>query len=71
MRSRAPPSDQQGFEMKFSILYEGQTVDTREAKFALFHQMIEQSFLAEEVGFDCVWAVEHTALAQYAHMRVG
>jgi alkanesulfonate monooxygenase SsuD/methylene tetrahydromethanopterin reductase-like flavin-dependent oxidoreductase (luciferase family) len=55
--------------MKFSIIYEGQTVETgRDAEFALFHQMIEQSLLAEEVGFDCVWAVEHTALRQYAHM---
>ena len=24
--------------------------------------------LAEAMGFDCVWAVEHTALRQYAHM---
>jgi alkanesulfonate monooxygenase SsuD/methylene tetrahydromethanopterin reductase-like flavin-dependent oxidoreductase (luciferase family) len=55
--------------MKFSIIYEAQTVDTsREAEFALFHQLIEQSLLAETLGFDCVWAVEHTALKQYAHM---
>jgi alkanesulfonate monooxygenase SsuD/methylene tetrahydromethanopterin reductase-like flavin-dependent oxidoreductase (luciferase family) len=55
--------------MKFSIIYEAQTVDTsREAEFALFHQLIEQSMLAEASGFDCVWAVEHTALKQYAHM---
>ncbi len=24
--------------------------------------------LADELGFDGVWAVEHTALTQYAHM---
>ena len=55
--------------MKFSIIYEAQTVDTsREAEWALFDQLIEQSVLAEAVGFDCVWAVEHTALKQYAHM---
>jgi alkanesulfonate monooxygenase SsuD/methylene tetrahydromethanopterin reductase-like flavin-dependent oxidoreductase (luciferase family) len=55
--------------MKFSIIYEAQTVaTTREAEFALFHELVEQSLLAEELGFDCVWAVEHTSLVQYAHM---
>jgi alkanesulfonate monooxygenase SsuD/methylene tetrahydromethanopterin reductase-like flavin-dependent oxidoreductase (luciferase family) len=55
--------------MRFSIIYEAQTVETsREAEFALFHELIEQSMLAEALGFDCVWAVEHTALKQYAHM---
>jgi alkanesulfonate monooxygenase SsuD/methylene tetrahydromethanopterin reductase-like flavin-dependent oxidoreductase (luciferase family) len=29
---------------------------------------VEQVDLAEELGFDVVWAVEHTALNQYAHM---
>jgi alkanesulfonate monooxygenase SsuD/methylene tetrahydromethanopterin reductase-like flavin-dependent oxidoreductase (luciferase family) len=54
---------------KFSIIYEAQTVDTsRKAEHVLFAQLIEQSVLAEAVGFDCVWAVEHTALKQYAHM---
>jgi alkanesulfonate monooxygenase SsuD/methylene tetrahydromethanopterin reductase-like flavin-dependent oxidoreductase (luciferase family) len=55
--------------MKFSIIYEAQTVDTTpEAEFRVFHEMVEQSLLAEKVGFDCIWAVEHTALTQYAHM---
>ena len=55
--------------MRFSIIYEAQTVDTsREAEAALFHELIEQSLLAETLDFDCVWAVEHTALKQYAHM---
>ena len=55
--------------MKFSIIYEAQTVDTsRDAEFALLHEIVEQSVLAEAMGFDCVWAVEHTALRQYAHM---
>src|SRR5580700_4836571 len=55
--------------MRFSIIYEAQTVDTsREAEAALFHELIEQSVLAEALDFDCVWAVEHTALKQYAHM---
>ena len=55
--------------MKFSIIYEAQMVDTsRENEARTFHEIIEQSLLAEEMGFDNVWAVEHTALTQYAHM---
>ncbi|KTE06386.1 LLM class flavin-dependent oxidoreductase [Sphingopyxis sp. H115] len=55
--------------MKFSIIYEAQMVDTsRENEARCFHEIIEQSLLAEEMGFDTVWAVEHTALTQYAHM---
>ncbi len=30
--------------------------------------MVEQSLFAEQMDFDCIWAVEHTALTQYAHM---
>lgn len=55
--------------MKFSIIFEAQTVDTsRAAEFQLFHQLVEQCMEAERVGFDGIWAVEHTALTQYAHM---
>lgn len=55
--------------MKFSIIYEAQMVDTsRENEARCFHEIIEQAVLAEEMGFDTVWAVEHTALTQYAHM---
>jgi len=55
--------------MKFSIIYEAQMVDTsRENEARVFNQIIEQSLLAEQMGFDNVWAVEHTALTQYAHM---
>ncbi len=55
--------------MKFSIIYEAQIVDTSPAaEYQVFHEIMEQSLLAEQVGFDCVWAVEHTALSQYAHM---
>lgn len=55
--------------MKFSIIYEAQMVDTsRENEARVFNEIIEQSLLAEQVGFDNVWAVEHTALTQYAHM---
>jgi alkanesulfonate monooxygenase SsuD/methylene tetrahydromethanopterin reductase-like flavin-dependent oxidoreductase (luciferase family) len=55
--------------VKFSIIYEAQTVATDpESEFQLFHDTVDQCLLAEKVGFDTVWAVEHTALPQYAHM---
>lgn len=55
--------------MKFSIIYEAQTVDTsRAAEFRLFHEIVDQCIEAERNGFDGIWAVEHTALTQYAHM---
>ncbi len=55
--------------MKFSIIYQAQMVDTsRAAEQRCFFEMIEQAKLAEAVGFDTIWAVEHTALTQYAHM---
>jgi alkanesulfonate monooxygenase SsuD/methylene tetrahydromethanopterin reductase-like flavin-dependent oxidoreductase (luciferase family) len=55
--------------MKFSIIYEAQMVDTSRAnEQAVFHQIVEQAKFAEQMGFDCIWCVEHTALTQYAHM---
>lgn len=55
--------------MKFSIIYEAQMVDTSRAnEQAVFHQIVEQSKLAEDMGFDVIWCVEHTALTRYAHM---
>lgn len=55
--------------MKFSIIYEAQMVDTSRAnEQAIFHQIVDQAKYAEQMGFDCIWCVEHTALTQYAHM---
>jgi alkanesulfonate monooxygenase SsuD/methylene tetrahydromethanopterin reductase-like flavin-dependent oxidoreductase (luciferase family) len=55
--------------MRFSIIYEAQMVDTsRENEQQVFHDIVEQAVLAEKMGFDVIWAVEHTALTQYAHM---
>jgi alkanesulfonate monooxygenase SsuD/methylene tetrahydromethanopterin reductase-like flavin-dependent oxidoreductase (luciferase family) len=57
--------------MKFSLIYEAQTADTsREGDARILHEIVEQAVLADEVGFDVVWAVEHTCLEQYAHMSV-
>ena len=55
--------------MKFSLIYEAQTTDaTRAGDRKVFHDMLEQCLLAEQMGFDVVWCVEHTALTNYAHM---
>ena len=55
--------------MQFSMIFEAQLVDTsRESERAVFHQCVEQAIQAERAGFDRIWAVEHTALTQYAHM---
>jgi alkanesulfonate monooxygenase SsuD/methylene tetrahydromethanopterin reductase-like flavin-dependent oxidoreductase (luciferase family) len=55
--------------MKFSIIYEAQMVDTSRANEAqVFQDMVDQSILAEEMGFDCIWSVEHHCLTQYAHL---
>ena len=55
--------------MKFSIIYEAQMVDTSRAnEQRVFHETVEQAVFAEKMGFDVIWAVEHTALSQYAHM---
>ena len=55
--------------MRFSLIYEAQTANpTREGDHQVFAEIVEQALLAEEMGFDVIWAVEHTALTQYAHM---
>jgi len=55
--------------VKFSIIYEAQMVDTsRQNEAQVFQDMIEQCLLAEDMGFDCIWSVEHHCLTQYAHL---
>ncbi|MFD5325831.1 LLM class flavin-dependent oxidoreductase [Streptomyces sp. NPDC127092] len=55
--------------MKFSMIFEAQLVDpTRERERQVLHDCVEQAVLAEETGFDRIWAVEHHSLTQYAHM---
>jgi len=55
--------------MRFSIIYEAQMVDTsRRNEAQVFRDIVEQCLLAEEVGFDCIWSVEHHCLTQYAHL---
>ncbi|MGW7070397.1 LLM class flavin-dependent oxidoreductase [Streptomyces sp. NPDC054855] len=55
--------------MKFSVIFEAQLADpTVEREHQLIHDSVEQAVLAEEMGFDRVWAVEHHSLKWYAHM---
>lgn len=55
--------------MRFSIIYEAQMVDTSRSNEAqVFHDIVGQCLLADEVGFDCIWSVEHHSLTQYAHL---
>lgn len=55
--------------MKFSLIYEAQTVEvSREADHRVFDDIMEQVLVAEDLDFDVIWAVEHHALNQYAHM---
>jgi alkanesulfonate monooxygenase SsuD/methylene tetrahydromethanopterin reductase-like flavin-dependent oxidoreductase (luciferase family) len=54
--------------MQFSIFFEMQIADPTPAKEArLFHDCVDQARLADELGYDCVWEVEHHGLYEYAH----
>jgi alkanesulfonate monooxygenase SsuD/methylene tetrahydromethanopterin reductase-like flavin-dependent oxidoreductase (luciferase family) len=55
--------------MKFSMIFEAQIADTsRASEFQVMHECVEQAVLAEEMGFDRIWSVEHHCLKWYAHM---
>ena len=55
--------------MRFGLFYEHQLPrpwpDTAEAR--LLTKALEQIELADSLGFDCVWAVEHHFLEEYSH----
>lgn len=53
--------------MLFSMTFEGQLADPADEHEVLRH-CVEQAVLAEEAGFDRVWAVEHHGLQWCAHM---
>ncbi|MGE4606449.1 MAG: LLM class flavin-dependent oxidoreductase [Myxococcota bacterium] len=54
--------------MQFSMIFEVQLAEpTRAAERQVYHDSVEQAVLAEEMGFDRVWAVEHHNLRYYAH----
>src|SRR5882757_2428368 len=55
--------------MKFGIFYEHsvQKPWTRQSELRAYHQALEQIELADELGFDQVWEVEHHFLEEYSH----
>ncbi|REJ86457.1 MAG: LLM class flavin-dependent oxidoreductase [Planctomycetota bacterium] len=54
--------------MKFSLMYEMQIAGpTRATERQMFHDCVEQVVLAEAVGFDGIWEVEHHGLYEYSH----
>ncbi len=54
--------------MKFSIFFEMQiSQPTRASEAQLFHDCLEQAILADELGYHCVWEVEHHGLREYSH----
>ena len=55
--------------MRFSLIFEAQTVDASpRGERQVFDELVDQALLAESLGFDVVWCVEHTSLTHYAHM---
>ncbi|MET9514258.1 LLM class flavin-dependent oxidoreductase [Streptomyces sp. NPDC002994] len=55
--------------MKFSVIFEAQLADpTVEREHQVIRDSVEQAVLAERMGFDRIWAVEHHSLKWYAHM---
>ncbi|RBO93744.1 LLM class flavin-dependent oxidoreductase [Nocardia puris] len=55
--------------MKFSMIFEAQMTDPSAAhERQVLRDCVAQAVLAEEMGFDTVWAVEHHGLKWYAHM---
>ncbi|MEW6775990.1 MAG: LLM class flavin-dependent oxidoreductase [Bdellovibrionota bacterium] len=55
--------------MKFAILYEMNTPlpHTPWQEYRIYQEALEQIVLAEDVGFDYVWEVEHHFLTEYSH----
>ena len=55
--------------MKFDLLYELQMPKPHDAQseYRCFHEALEQIALADRLGFDTVWAVEHHFLEEFAH----
>ncbi|MGE0483500.1 MAG: LLM class flavin-dependent oxidoreductase [Gammaproteobacteria bacterium] len=55
--------------MKFGIFYEHQLPRpwTELAEYELFQQSLEQIALADQLGFDYAWEVEHHFLEEYSH----
>ncbi len=55
--------------MKFGIFYEHQLPRpwTEDSEFNLVQEALDQVELADQLGFDCAWEVEHHFLEEYSH----
>lgn len=54
--------------MKFSLFYEMQmSNDAPGTEARVFREALDQAILADQLGYHCVWAVEHHGLYEYAH----
>jgi alkanesulfonate monooxygenase SsuD/methylene tetrahydromethanopterin reductase-like flavin-dependent oxidoreductase (luciferase family) len=55
--------------MKFDLLYELQTPKPHDdrSEYRITHEALEQTELADRLGYDTVWAVEHHFLTEFAH----
>jgi len=55
--------------MKLDLMYEVTTDNPLDpqANNELFHNVLDQIELADKVGFNCVWAVEHHFLIEFSH----
>src|ERR671914_588975 len=55
--------------MKFGIFYEHQIPRPWDVhrEYRLFHESLEQIELADKLGFDYAWEVEHHFLEEYSH----
>ncbi|UFZ08162.1 LLM class flavin-dependent oxidoreductase [Bradyrhizobium ontarionense] len=54
--------------MKFSLFFEMQVPDpTPDREVAVFRNCVEQAKLADELGYHCIWGVEHHGLYEYSH----
>src|SRR5262249_38140425 len=58
-----------GTTMKFGVFYEHQLPRPWEegAELRLFQEALAQVELADRLGFDCAWEVEHHFLEEYSH----
>ena len=66
---RARPTPRQPDRMKFGIFYEHQLPRPWEedSELKLIQDALEQVELADKLGFDVVWEVEHHFLEEYSH----
>src|SRR5215470_6097362 len=55
--------------MKFDLLYELQMPKPHDARseYRCYHEALEQIVLADQLGYDTVWEVEHHFLTEFAH----